>query len=91
MFWLPHNLDFRGRVYAVGPHVSALGADWQRALLAFARPQSLGPRGLRWLQLHAVNLTGTMKKSTVEERCVLATFISLLADTTNFVPPKKND
>nr|XP_049705055.1 DNA-directed RNA polymerase, mitochondrial [Helicoverpa armigera] len=71
-FWLPHNLDFRGRVYACGPHVSALGADAQRALLTFAKRRPLGPRGLRWLKLHAVNLTGTMKKSTVDERLAYA-------------------
>ncbi|CAB3230717.1 unnamed protein product [Arctia plantaginis] len=68
IFWLPHNLDFRGRVYACGPHVSALGADAQRALLRFARARPLGPSGLRWLKLHAVNLTGTMKKSTLDQR-----------------------
>ncbi|CAH0588916.1 unnamed protein product [Chrysodeixis includens] len=68
VFWLPHNLDFRGRVYACGPHVSALGADAQRALLRFARPQPLGPGGLRWLLLHAINLTGTMKKATLDQR-----------------------
>ncbi|XP_075980404.1 mitochondrial RNA polymerase [Anticarsia gemmatalis] len=68
VFWLPHNLDFRGRVYACGPHVSALGADTQRALLRFATKKPLGPRGLMWLKLHAINLTGTMKKSTVDER-----------------------
>ncbi|KAH9639622.1 hypothetical protein HF086_010029 [Spodoptera exigua] len=72
VFWLPHNLDFRGRVYACGPHVSALGADAQRALLAFARRRALGPRGLHWLKLHAINLTGTMKKATVEERLAYA-------------------
>ncbi|CAH2044038.1 unnamed protein product, partial [Iphiclides podalirius] len=67
-FWLPHNMDFRGRVYAVGPHVSALGADAARALLRLAYTRPLGPRGLRWLLLHAVNLTGTMKSSTLDER-----------------------
>ncbi|XP_072944627.1 DNA-directed RNA polymerase, mitochondrial [Epargyreus clarus] len=68
MFWLPHNMDFRGRVYAVGPHVSVLGADAARALLRLARAQPLGPTGLRWLKLHAVNLTGTMKRNTIDER-----------------------
>lgn len=70
MFWLPHNMDFRGRVYAVGPHVSALGADAARALLRLARRRPLGARGLRWLQLHAVNLTGARKRDTLDERCV---------------------
>ncbi|XP_045500469.1 DNA-directed RNA polymerase, mitochondrial isoform X2 [Colias croceus] len=68
MFWLPHNMDFRGRVYAVGPHVSALGADAARALLRLARTRPLGPKGLMWLKLHAINLTGTKKRNTVEER-----------------------
>ncbi|CAH0400996.1 unnamed protein product [Chilo suppressalis] len=68
MFWLPHNMDFRGRVYACPPHVSALGADSARALLKFAKPQPLGPRGLRWLKLHAINLTGEFKRHTVDER-----------------------
>ncbi|XP_068617783.1 DNA-directed RNA polymerase, mitochondrial [Battus philenor] len=68
IFWLPHNIDFRGRVYAVGPHVSVLGADAARALLQFAHRRPLGPHGLRWLQLHAVNLTGTMKNNTLHER-----------------------
>ncbi|KAG6451382.1 hypothetical protein O3G_MSEX007099 [Manduca sexta] len=68
LFWLPHNMDFRGRVYACPPHVSVLGADAQRALLVFANKKPLGPDGLRWLKLHAVNLTGTLKKNTVEER-----------------------
>ncbi|XP_013189813.2 DNA-directed RNA polymerase, mitochondrial isoform X1 [Amyelois transitella] len=72
VFWLPHNMDFRGRVYACPPHVSALGADSARALLQFARRERLGPGGLRWLKLHAVNLTGTMKKSTVDERLAYA-------------------
>ncbi|CAG9112226.1 unnamed protein product [Plutella xylostella] len=68
IFWLPHNLDFRGRVYACPPHLSQLGADSARALLKFANKRPLGPHGLKWLKLHAINLTGTMKKKTVEER-----------------------
>ncbi|XP_050347708.1 DNA-directed RNA polymerase, mitochondrial [Nymphalis io] len=71
-FWLPHNMDFRGRVYAVGPHVSALGADAARALLRLARTRPLRARGLRWLKVHAVNLTGTHKRSTVDERLAYA-------------------
>ncbi|XP_023945104.2 DNA-directed RNA polymerase, mitochondrial [Bicyclus anynana] len=72
IFWLPHNMDFRGRVYAVGPHVSVLGADAARALLQLASRRPLGARGLGWLKLHAVNLTGTKKRSTVAERLAYA-------------------
>ncbi|XP_045774865.1 DNA-directed RNA polymerase, mitochondrial isoform X2 [Maniola jurtina] len=72
IFWLPHNMDFRGRVYAVGPHVSVLGADAARSLLQLAQQRPLGPRGLSWLKLHAINLTGTKKRSTVAERLAYA-------------------
>ncbi|KAI8439642.1 hypothetical protein MSG28_013355 [Choristoneura fumiferana] len=72
VFWLPHNMDFRGRVYACPPHLSQLGADAYRALLRFASERPLGPTGLAWLKLHAVNLTGTMKKNTVDERLAYA-------------------
>lgn len=68
IFWLPHNMDFRGRVYPYPPHLSHLGADTSRALLVFAQGKPLGPNGFNWLKLHCVNLTGTMKKSTIKER-----------------------
>ncbi|VVC87266.1 unnamed protein product, partial [Leptidea sinapis] len=68
VFWLPHNMDFRGRVYAVSPHVSVLGADAARSLLVLAQKRKLGARGLRWLKLHAVNLTGALKRQTIDER-----------------------
>ncbi|XP_050677146.1 DNA-directed RNA polymerase, mitochondrial [Leptidea sinapis] len=68
VFWLPHNMDFRGRVYAVSPHVSVLGADAARSLLVLAQKRKLGARGLRWLKLHAVNLTGALKRQTIHER-----------------------
>ncbi|KAJ2945774.1 hypothetical protein O0L34_g614 [Tuta absoluta] len=70
IFWLPHNMDFRGRVYATPPHLSQLGADPARALLKFAKQTRLGGDGLRWLKLHCINLTGTMKKATIDERSV---------------------
>lgn len=68
VFWLPHNMDFRGRVYPCPPHMTHLSADSNRALLLFASPRPLGPRGLMWLKLHCINLTGTMKKKTIVER-----------------------
>ncbi|XP_048479577.1 DNA-directed RNA polymerase, mitochondrial isoform X3 [Plutella xylostella] len=82
IFWLPHNLDFRGRVYACPPHLSQLGADSARALLKFANKRPLGPHGLKWLKLHAINLTGTMKKKTVEERLKYAdSVLDLILDS----------
>ncbi|CAF4858093.1 unnamed protein product, partial [Rotaria magnacalcarata] len=30
IFWFPHNLDFRGRVYPIPPHFNHLGSDIAR-------------------------------------------------------------
>ena len=70
--YFPHNIDFRGRVYPVTPYFNHMGADLARSLLVFAEGKKLGPRGLYWLKLHAINMTGTMKRESVEERIRLA-------------------
>ncbi|KAI1301824.1 DNA-directed RNA polymerase, mitochondrial [Halotydeus destructor] len=68
IFWFPHNLDFRGRVYACPPHFNHLGNDVARSILVFAKGKPLGPKGLDWLKIHLVNLTGLKKKSSIAER-----------------------
>ncbi|XP_046406885.1 DNA-directed RNA polymerase, mitochondrial-like isoform X2 [Ischnura elegans] len=72
VFWLPHNMDFRGRVYPCPPHLNHLGSDVARSLLCFAKGQPLGLKGLDWLKLHLVNLTGLMKRNSIKERMVFA-------------------
>nr|CAI5830935.1 unnamed protein product [Callosobruchus analis] len=67
IFWLPHNMDFRGRVYPVPPHLNHLGSDLARSMLIFAEPRPLGPDGLDWLKIHLVNLTGLKKRDCVSE------------------------
>ncbi|XP_065318996.1 DNA-directed RNA polymerase, mitochondrial-like [Gordionus sp. m RMFG-2023] len=68
IFWFPHNMDFRSRVYPIPPYFNHLTGDPFRSLLLFAKPQPLGPKGLKWLKLHLVNLTGTQKKKSIKER-----------------------
>lgn len=72
IFWLPHNLDFRGRTYSVPPHLQHLGGDLSRGLLLFAIGKPLGTNGLQWLKKHLINLTGTMKHSSLEDRVAFA-------------------
>ncbi|CAG0892609.1 unnamed protein product [Cyprideis torosa] len=57
IFWMPHNLDFRGRAYTISPHLTHIGNDKNRAMLCFAKGKPLGPDGLHWLKLQVVNLT----------------------------------
>ncbi|XP_006898086.1 PREDICTED: DNA-directed RNA polymerase, mitochondrial [Elephantulus edwardii] len=71
-FWLPHNMDFRGRTYPCPPHLSHLGSDLARALLEFAQGRPLGPHGLDWLKLHLVNLTGLKKRESLQARLAFA-------------------
>nr|XP_012601324.1 DNA-directed RNA polymerase, mitochondrial [Microcebus murinus] len=72
VFWLPHNMDFRGRTYPCPPHFNHLGSDLARALLEFAEGRPLGPHGLDWLKIHLVNLTGFKKRVTLRARLAFA-------------------
>lgn len=65
-FYLPHNLDFRGRAYPLSPHLNHLGNDVSRSLLLFWEGKKLGPRGLQWLKIHLANLFGVNKISHEE-------------------------
>ncbi|NXG05576.1 RPOM protein, partial [Sakesphorus luctuosus] len=68
VFWFPHNMDFRGRTYPCPPYFNHLGNDVTRAILLFAEGRPLGPRGLDWLKIHLINLTGLKKSSSLQER-----------------------
>ncbi|NXU77380.1 RPOM protein, partial [Oreotrochilus melanogaster] len=68
VFWFPHNMDFRGRTYPCPPYFNHLGNDVTRAILLFAEGRPLGPKGLDWLKIHLVNLTGLKKKNSLQER-----------------------
>lgn len=66
-FYLPHNVDFRGRAYPIPPHLNHLGDDLSRGLMKFAEAKPLGESGLRWLKIHLANLYG-YDKGTFDER-----------------------
>ena len=65
--YFPYNMDFRGRVYPMPPHLSNVGSDLCRGMLTFAQPKKLGKRGLYWLKVHLANLAGK-DKITFDER-----------------------
>lgn len=81
-FWLPHNMDFRGRTYPCPPHFNHLGSDLARALLQFAQGRPLGAHGLDWLKIHLVNLTGLKKRESLRGRLAFAdTILDLVLDS----------
>ncbi|KAJ7260885.1 hypothetical protein B0H12DRAFT_1106881 [Mycena haematopus] len=67
VFYLPHNVDFRGRAYPLPPHLNHIGDDLSRGLLMFADKKPLGARGFRWLKIHLSNLYG-YDKANFDER-----------------------
>ena len=67
-FWMPSNIDFRGRCYDLPPVFNHIGDDKTRSLFLFAQGKPLGPKGLKWLKLHMANLTGACKKMAYDER-----------------------
>lgn len=68
IFWLPHNMDFRGRVYPVPPHMTHVSSDLSRSMLMFAKKKPIGPNGLDWLKIHTINLTGFKKRESVQTK-----------------------
>jgi DNA-directed RNA polymerase len=56
-FWVPWQLDYRGRLYPL-PALNMQLADSGRALLEFADGKLLTQRGRRWLMIHMANLAG---------------------------------
>lgn len=59
--YFPYNIDFRGRVYPVPPHLSHISSDICRGLLEFGEGRPLGKTGLRWLKIHLANKMGKDK------------------------------
>lgn len=58
--FMPYQLDFRGRIYAL-PHLNPQGADFQKALLRFSSGKPLGATGSQWLAIHGANVAGVDK------------------------------
>jgi DNA-directed RNA polymerase, mitochondrial len=56
-FWVPLNIDFRGRLYGI-PHFNFQREDRVRALFLFADGKPIGDEGLKWLKAH---VAGTAK------------------------------
>jgi DNA-directed RNA polymerase len=60
--YMPYQLDFRGRIYAV-PAFNPQGPDHMKALLHFSNGKPLGANGAQWLAMHGANVAGNDKVS----------------------------
>lgn len=59
--YFPHNLDFRGRIYAVPIALNPQGNDLCKGLLTFSNGKAIGERGFYWLKIHGANCAGEDK------------------------------
>ncbi|EAR93244.2 DNA-directed RNA polymerase (macronuclear) [Tetrahymena thermophila SB210] len=64
--YFPHNVDFRGRIYPIPPHLNHMGADISRGLLEYSESKKIGKTGWYWLKVHLSNLLGQDKLSFPE-------------------------
>lgn len=65
--WFVHQLDFRGRMYAVPSFLNPQGDDLARGLLMFRDGCTLDSSGIKWLRRHLANCWGN-DKGTWQER-----------------------
>lgn len=67
-FYFPHQMDFRGRVYAVPLFLNPQGDDASHGLLQFANSVPITDQeGADWLAIHGAGLWG-VDKCSMEER-----------------------
>ena len=66
-YWQPHQIDFRGRCYAMPLSLNHQMGDVPRSLFLFDQPTPLGDRGHWWLRVHAANCYG-VDKCSFEDR-----------------------
>lgn len=60
-FHYVYNLDWRGRMYPVGPALTPQGDDLAKGMLQFAKSEPLGEDGAYWLAIHGANTFGVDK------------------------------
>ena len=82
-FYLPHNIDFRGRAYPIPPYLNQMGADNCRGLLLFANGRELGEQGLRWIKIHLSNVFGYDKASLKDRENFPMEHLSDIIDSVN--------
>ena len=72
------NMDFRGRVYPIAPHLNHIGGDLSRGVLSFGERKKLNKSGFKWLKIHCANLMGLDKKPIPDKLVFIDSQIELI-------------
>lgn len=71
--YFPHQLDFRGRMYAVSQYLTPQGPDNAKALIEFSISRPLSdPAAVEWFTIHGANTFG-FDKVSFEDRIAWVT------------------
>lgn len=63
VFYFPHMLDFRGRIYPIPLDLQPQGSDLARGLLTFSEGKPVDAEAAGWLAIHLANTFGRDKIS----------------------------
>jgi DNA-directed RNA polymerase len=69
-FYLPHQIDFRGRAYPIPQWLNHHGEDSARGLMRFAKARRVTELGMVWIRIQAANswANGGLDKMSFAER-----------------------
>lgn len=81
IFFLPHQLDFRGRAYPSTSCLNHHGEDYVRALLMFWDSKPLGKQGFNWLKYQLAGLYGFDKLDMSERVAFVDNNLSEIIDS----------
>lgn len=82
-FHYVYNLDWRGRMYPVGPSLTPQGDDLAKGLLRFTKGHPLGEEGAYWLAIHGANSFGVDKVSFDERIEWVEAHVEEILDSAN--------
>jgi hypothetical protein len=67
VFYVPWNVDYRGRMYPIASALHVQGTDFEKSLIKVADAQPVNDRTAFWLAIHIANAAGK-DKLTLDQR-----------------------
>lgn len=82
--YFSYQVDFRGRLYPIQPHLNPQGAKVVKSLLMFAEGKPLdSPEAIKWFKVHGANLFGYDKELYSERMRLMEEMSEEIKDIAN--------